>query len=106
MGHTAERGETVTQESRAHVESAIKAWLAPLLIVALGAMISFQWRDMSASQRQLAKQVQTISVQLATMAQQRADQESSISAMQTSISQIQTVQADHEHRITVLEQRR
>lgn len=80
-------------------------WLTPLLIVALASVIAWLGAAMLTQQSKMNQALTQIDVHLATLQSQAQYAQVTSAAMQSQIAQIIAEQTDHEHRITVLEQR-
>ncbi len=79
-------------------------WLTPLLIIALASLIGWVGSAIVEHLSAQGAQLTHIEVQIAKMQEQYAYGQINTTAEQAQINQILTTQADHEHRITVLEQ--
>lgn len=74
-------------------------WLTPLLIIALAAIVGSLGTMM-------LNTLTRIEIQMATVTARQAYSQASTVTQQTEINSIIATQANHEHRITVLEQHR
>ncbi len=81
-------------------------WLTPLLIVALATIIGWLGSAIVRQQSQQNHTLTHIEVQMARLQSQLTYAQATNTAMQAEINAILTTQANHEHRITVLEDSR
>lgn len=81
-------------------------WLTPLLIVALATLIGWVGSAIVLHLSQQGAQLTHIEVQIAKMQEQYAYGQNVVNGQQGQINALLLEQANHEHRITVLEQAR
>ncbi len=81
-------------------------WLTPLLIVALATLIAWVGLAIVSALSQQRDQLTHIEVQIAKMQEQYTYGQDVVNGQQGQINALLLEQANHEHRITVLEQAR
>lgn len=96
----------MTANTRDKIGSALREYLAPLLIVALGTVGWQQWQSTQSQIAQQGRAWQQVIVQLATIQEQIHEGQIQESGLSDKVDAIDTDQRSLDHRVTVLEQRR
>ena len=80
-------------------------WLTPALIVALATLIAWIGSAILSYDARVSVQIAALQVQVAKLSETESYAQQNTTFLQSQITAVLAVQANHEHRITVLEQR-
>ncbi len=85
------------------VRNSVQAYLQPILLVVLGTILWSAWTRLQIASDKQAEGQQQVLVVLTQIQDKLGNNDVAVRRMQKEITEIVNLQADHEHRITLLE---